>query len=184
MRRDARRSGRRGLARDGRITLRRALGTATAVVAGWLLVTGPLSLTPSGGSAASPPPAASSPAPPNGTPTPPPTPPPTPTPTPCHSFFCTTPPPTFGTTPPTATPTPTPAPSPTPTAAPTSVPTSYAESIDPQQTQASIPPTNANVAVVARPTGGGSPISQWALFAIVVFAVTAGTSFFLFFKIR
>ena len=123
MRRDARRSERRGLARDGRITLRRALGIATALVAGWL---------------------------------------PTPT----------------------ATPTPTPAPSPTPTAAPTSVPTSYAESIDPEQTQASIPPTNANVAVVSRPTGSGSPISQWALLAIVVFAVTAGTGFFLFFKIR
>ena len=179
MRRDARRSGRRGLARDGRITLRRALGIATAVVAGWMLLAGPLSLAPSGARAAASPSAS-----PTGTPPPPPTPTPKPTPTPCHSFFCNSPPPTSETAPPTATPTPTPAPSPTPTAAPTSVPTSYAESIDPQQTQASIPPTNADLTVAPQTTGGGSPIPQWAFLAIVVFALVAGTSFFLFFKIR
>jgi len=180
VRRDARRSERRGLARDGRITLRRALGIATAVVAGWLLLAGPLSLAPSGARAQGQPNGKHSP---TAAATPLPT--TTPIPTPTHGCFINCPPtPTFEIPTPTATPTPTPAPSPTPTAAPTSVPTSYAESIDPEQTQASIPPTNANVAVVARPTGGGSPISQWALFAIVVFAVTAGTSFFLFFKIR
>jgi hypothetical protein len=64
------------------------------------------------------------------------------------------------------------------------VPTGYAESIDPQQTQASIPPTNANVIVVPHATGSGSGITEWALFAIIVFAAIAGASFFLFFKIR
>jgi hypothetical protein len=156
-------------------------------VDGWLLLAGPLGPAPSGARAANAPATAT----PSGstttaTPTPPPptpTPTPKPTPKPTLCFFCTSPP-TFATAPPTATPTPTPAPSPTPTAAPTTVPTGYAESIDPQQTQASIPPTNANVVEVPRHTGGGSPFAEWMLFAIVVFAVLAGTSFFLFFKIR
>ena len=177
MRRDARRSGRRGLARDGRITLRRALGIATAVVAGWLLLAGPLSPAPSGARADSPIPADK----PSATATD--TAIPTPTPIPTLCFFCNSPPPREPPTP-TATPTPTPAPSPTPTAAATAVPTSYSDSIDPQQTQASIPPTNANLAVVPHATGSGSPLTQWALLAIVLFAVIAGTSFFLFFKIR
>ena len=85
---------------------------------------------------------------------------------------------------PTATPTPTPAPSPTPTAAPTAVPTSYSDSIDPQQTQASIPLTNANLGEVPLHTGGGSSFAEWMLFAIVVCAVVAGASIFFFFKIR
>jgi hypothetical protein len=38
--------------------------------------------------------------------------------------------------------------------------------------------------VVPHATGSGSPLTQWALLAIVLFAVIAGTSFFLFFKIR
>ena len=177
MRRDARRAERRGLARDGRITLRRALGIATAVVAGWLLLAGPLSPAPSGARADSPIPADK----PSATATD--TAIPTPTPIPTLCFFCNSPPPRETPTP-TATPTPTPAPSPTPTAAATAVPTSYSDSIDPQQTQASIPPTNANLAVVPHATGSGSPLTQWALLAIVLFAVIAGTSFFLFFKIR
>ena len=175
MRRDARRAERRGLARDGRITLRRALGIATAVVAGWLLLAGPLSPASSGARADNPPPAAT----PSATPTAI----STPTPIPTLCFFCNSPPPRETPTP-TATPTPTPAPSPTPTAAPTAVPTSYSDSIDPQQTQASIPPTNASLGAVPRHTGGGSLFSEWILFAIVVCAVVAGASFFLFFKIR
>jgi len=71
-----------------------------------------------------------------------------------------------------------------PTAAPTAVPTKYSESIDPQQTQASIPATNADQAIVPRPHSGGSGFAEWMLLAIVGFAVLAGTSFFLFFKIR
>ena len=174
MRRDARRAERRGLAGDGRITLRRALGIATAVVAGWLLLAGPLGPAPSGARADTR--AAAE------TPTPTDTP---ATPTPTHGCFigC-TPPPTFVIPTPTATPTPTPAPSPTPTAAPTAVPTKYSESIDPQQTQASIPATNADQAIVPRPHSGGSGFAEWMLLAIVGFAVLAGTSFFLFFKIR
>ncbi|MGD0448076.1 MAG: hypothetical protein ABSB36_05590 [Candidatus Dormibacteria bacterium] len=160
MRRDARRAERRGPARDGRITLRRALGIATAVVAGWMLLAGPLSLAPSGVRADAP------------TPSPTPTVAATATPTPIET-------PT-----PTATPTPTPAPSPTPTAAPTAVPTKYAEGIDPQQTQGSIPLTNAGQAVVPNPHAGGGAFAEWMIFAIVVLAVLAGTSFFLFFKIR
>jgi len=177
--RNARRSERRGLARDGRITLRRALGIATAVVAGWMLVAGPLSPAVPGAHADASPRSAPSQAPFST---------PTPTPNPCQFFFC--PPtatsvgPTFGTGPATPTPVPTATPSPTPTAAPTSVPTAYSESIDPQQTQASIPPINANLAVVPHPSGSGSPLSEWALIAIVVFALIAGTSFFLFFKVR
>ena len=164
MRRDARRAERRGLARDGRITLRRALAIATAVVAGWLLLAGPLSPALSGVRADQP----------GSTPTPsatsqPPTPHPTPT-------------PPIETPTPTATPTPTP--TPPPTAAPTAVPTKYAESIDPQQTQGSIPPTNAGEAIVPNPHSGGSAFAEWILFSIVVCAVIAGTSFFLFFKIR
>ena len=174
MRRDARRSERRGLARDGRVTLRRALGIATALVAGWLLLAGPLSLAPSAARAGDPPksPSAS------------PSVPATATPTPCQFFFCAPTPvgPSFGTAP--ATPTPTRPPPPTPTAAPTSVPTGYAESIDPQQTQASIPPTTANLAVVPHAAGSGLAVTEWALFAIIVFAAIAGASFFLFFKIR
>ena len=175
MRRDARRAERRGLARDGRITLRRALGIATAVVAGWLLLAGPLSPASSGARADNPPPAAT----PSATPTAI----STPTPIPTLCFFCNSPPPRETPTP-TATPTPTPAPSPTPTAAATAVPTSYSDSIDPQQTQASIPPTNASLGEVPRHTGGGSLFSEWIIFAIVVCAVVAGASFFLFFKIR
>jgi hypothetical protein len=188
VRRNARRSERRGLARDGRITLRRALGIAIAVVAGWLFAAGLL------GSALPGSPAAVYADPPTPTPTASPSastsiPPPPPTPTPsCHGFCFNTPTPsvgpTLGTAPPTATPTPTPAPSPTPTAAPTTKPTGYGESIDPQQTQASIPPTNANLAEVPHNTGSGLALPEWALFAIVVFAVIAGTSLFLFFKIR
>jgi hypothetical protein len=64
------------------------------------------------------------------------------------------------------------------------VPTKYSESIDPQQTQASIPATNADQAIVPRPHAGGSAFADWMLFAIVGFAVLAGASFFLFFKIR
>jgi hypothetical protein len=64
------------------------------------------------------------------------------------------------------------------------VPTGYAESIDPQQTQASIPPTTANLAVVPHAAGSGLAVTEWALFAIIVFAAIAGASFFLFFKIR
>ena len=168
MRRDARRAERRGLARDGRITLRRALGIATAVVAGWLLLAGPLGPASSAVRA--------------DPPTPPPatatqTPPPARTPIPPQTPIPQTPTPT-------ATPTPTPVPSPTPTAAPTAVPTKYAESIDPQQTQGSIPPTTAGEAVVPNPHAGGSAFAEWILFTIVVCAVIAGTSFFLFFKIR
>ena len=177
MRRDARRAERRGLARDGRITLRRALGIATAVVAGWLLLAGPLSPAPSGARADSPIPADK----PSATATD--TAIPTPTPIPTLCFFCNSPPPRETPTP-TATPTPTPAPSPTPTAAPTAVPTTYSDSIDPQQTQASIPLTNANLGEVPLHTGGGSSFAEWMLFAIVVCAVVAGASFFLFFKIR
>jgi hypothetical protein len=176
VRRDARRSERRGLARDGRVTLRRALGIATALVAGWLLLAGPLSLAPSAARADKPSPSPS--ASPSVSATA------IPTPTPCF-FFCTTPTPvgpSLGTAP--ATPTPTPPPPPKPTAAPTSVPTGYAESIDPQQTQASIPPTTANLAVVPHAAGSGSGLNEWALFAIIVFAAIAGASFFLFFKIR
>ncbi len=181
MPRNARRSERRGLARDGGITLRRALGIATAVVAGWMLLAGPLSpAAPAAHADVAP---RSSPSQfPSSIPTP------LPTPTPCQFFFCPPTPtsvgPSLGTGPATPTPAPTPTPSPTPTAAATSVPTAYSESIDPQQTQASIPPTNANLAVVPHPTGSGSPLSEWALFAIVVFALIAGTSFFLFFKVR
>ncbi|MGD1052481.1 MAG: hypothetical protein ABR950_01505 [Candidatus Dormibacteria bacterium] len=185
MRRNARRSERRGLARDGGITLRRALGIAFAIAAGWLLLAGPLSPAPSVARADTPTPTPTA----TGTPAPTSTPrPSTPTPTSSFCFFCTSTPtgvgPTFGTAPPTATPVPTATPSPTPTAAPTTVPTKYAESIDPQQTQASIPPTNANLTVVPHPHGGGSPLVDWLLLAIGVFAVLAGTSFFLFFKIR
>jgi hypothetical protein len=175
VRRDARRAERRGLARDGRITLRRALGIATAVVAGWLLLAGPLSLAPSGVRADPASQPADTPSATAATPQP--------TPTPCQFFFCNSPPPRETPTP-TATPTPTPAPSPTPTAAPTAVPTTYSDSIDPQQTQASIPLTNANLGEVPLHTGGGSSFAEWMLFAIVVCAVVAGASFFFFFKIR
>ena len=159
MRRDARRAERRGLARDGRITLRRALGIALAVVAGWLLLAGPLTPASSGARAQGPPSADT----PSATDTPDHTPPPAQTPIPQ---------------------TPTPTPTPPPTAAPTAVPTKYAESIDPQQTQGSIPPTNAGEAIVPNPHSGGSAFAEWILFSIVVCAVIAGTSFFLFFKIR
>jgi hypothetical protein len=142
-------------------------------VAGWLLLAGPLSPAPSGARADSPIPADK----PTDTPSA------TDTAIPTLCFFCNSPPPVETPTP-TATPTPTPAPSPTPTAAATAVPTSYSDSIDPQQTQASIPPTNASLGEVPRHTGGGSLFSEWIIFAIVVCAVVAGASFFLFFKIR
>ena len=58
MRRDARRAEGLGLARDGRITLRRALGIAAAIAAGWLIAAGPLGMalpgSPAGVSAAMP----------------------------------------------------------------------------------------------------------------------------------
>ena len=85
---------------------------------------------------------------------------------------------------PTATPIPTATPSPTPTAAPTAVPTPYAESIDPDQLTPSIPATSANTTVAPHPNGSASPLVELALLGIVVFAVIAGTSFFLFFRIR
>jgi len=66
----------------------------------------------------------------------------------------------------------------------TMVPTPYGEAINPDQTVPSIPATSANMTVTPHPNGGGSPLVEVALLGIVVFAVIAGTSFFLFFRIR
>ncbi len=156
----------------GRLGLRRALGLALCLVAAWLLAAGLL------GSTLPVAVATVSAAPGDATPTP--------TPTPCSIPFdprCVTSPPTTTPTP-TATPIPTATPSPTPTAAPTAVPTPYAESIDPDQLTPSIPATSANTTVAPHPNGSASPLVELALLGIVVFAVIAGTSFFLFFRIR
>jgi hypothetical protein len=144
---------------------------ALALVAAWLVAAGPLgSGLPAVGAAVSAPAADVS----------------SPSMTPCHnllSFFCTpTPSSTSGTSSPTATPTPTP--TPPPTAAPTAPPTPYAEKIDTQQSEQTIPPSTSSLAVTPHPTGGGSPLPEWALLGMVVCAVIAGTSFFLFFRIR
>ncbi len=150
----------------GRLGLRRALGLALCLVAAWLLAAGLLGSTlPVAVTTVSAAPGD-----------------PTPTPT-CVFFRCITPPPTPTPTP-TATPIPTATPSPTPTAAPTAVPTPYAELIDPDQLTPSIPATSANTTVAPHPNGSASPLVELALLGIVVFAVIAGTSFFLFFRIR
>ena len=173
MRRDARRPVRRSLATEGRLGLRRALGLSLCLVAAWLVAAGllgstlPVSVGPIGVAAD-----------PGGTPTP--------TGSPCVNPFdphCFTPPPTATPTP-VPTPTPTPTPVPPPTSAPTAVPTPYAEQIDPNQTAPSIPATSSNTTVTPHPNGSGSPLLELALLGIVVFAVIAGTSFFLFFRIR
>ena len=173
MRRDARRPARRSLATEGRLGLRRALGLALCLVAAWLVGAGLLgsSLPVSVG----PIPAAAD----TSGPTP------TPTSSPCFppDLHCFTPPPSTTPTP-VPTPTPTPPPPPTPTMAPTAVPTPYAEQIDPDQTAPSIPPTTSNTTVTPHPNGSGSPFLELALVGIVVCAVIAGTSFFLFFRIR
>ena len=168
MRRDARRPERRSLATEGGLGLRRALALSLCLVAAWLVGAGLLGsalpmLVPTVSAA------------PGDTPTP--------TATVCPPFDprCFTPPPTPT---PVPTPTPTPPPPPTPTAAATAVPTPYAEQIDPDQTAPSIPPTTSNTTVTPHPNGGGSPLLELALLGIVVFAVIAGTSFFLFFRIR
>ena len=196
MRRNAQRSEGDGLARAGRVTLRRALGLALAVVAAWLFAGGLMSTALTAKATSAIPADASTPAPtptPTATPTETPTqtqpPTETPTPTPrCGFFGCPTSTPTFGTplpTPvPTPTPTPTAIPSPTPTAAPTQVPTPYAESIDPQQVQASIPATITNGGIAPGPSQGGSTLPEWALAGTLVFAAVAGACFFLFFRIR
>ncbi len=171
MRRDARRPERRSLATEGRLGLRRALGLSLCLVAGWLVGAGLLgsalpAVVPTVSAAPGDPPTSTS------------------TPTPCVNPFdprCNTPPPTAT---PVPTPTPTPPPPPTPTAAPTAVPTPYLEQIDPDQTAPSIPPTTSNTTVTPHPNGSGSPLLELALLGIVVFAVIAGTSFFLFFRIR
>lgn len=174
MRRDARRPERRSLATEGRLGLRRAVALSLGLVAAWLLAAGllgaalPVSLGPI--------PAAAD----TSGPTP------TPTPTQCPPFnpHCNNTPPPTATPTPVPTPTPTPPPPPTPTAAATAVPTPYGEAINPDQTAPSIPATSANTAVTPHPNGGGSPLVEVALLGIVVFAVIAGASFFLFFRIR
>jgi hypothetical protein len=60
------------------------------------------------------------------------------------------------------------------------VPTPYAESIDPQQVQASIPATITNGGIAPGPSQGGSTLPEWALAGTLVFAVVAGACFFLF----
>ena len=173
MRRDARRPARRGLATEGRLGLRRALGLSLCLVAAWLVGAGLLGSTLPA-SVGPIPAAADNPV---GSPTP--------TTSPCLPFGqrCNTQPPTATATP-IPTPTPTPTPVPPPTSAPTVVPTPYAEQIDPDQTAPSIPATTSNTTVTPHPNGGGSPLLELALLGIVVCAVIAGTSFFLFFRIR
>ena len=64
------------------------------------------------------------------------------------------------------------------------MPTPYAESIDPQQVQASIPATITNGGIAPRPSQSGSTLPEWALAGTLVFAVAAGACFFLFLRIR
>jgi hypothetical protein len=97
-------------------------------------------------------------------------------------------PPATGSPSPSATPTPTPPPTPTPTpvptAAPTSPPTPYAEAIVPATTDPGLPAQHSSIEIAPNPSGDGSSLPEYAILAMVVLAVIAGASFFLFFRLR
>jgi len=188
VRRDARRSERRSLGGGGRLSLRRALGLALALAGAGLIVAAPLSSGLLAASSADPSSTtSSSPAATSGqspTPTPP-----TATPTPCNPLFencghTPRPTPTFPSFTPIPTPTPTPVPTPPPTAAPTVPPTSYAEPVVQGADQQTLIPVATGPTITPQSNGSSSSLPDLALVGAVVFAMIAGASFFLFFRIR
>ncbi|MGA8015810.1 MAG: hypothetical protein WCB85_07835, partial [Candidatus Dormiibacterota bacterium] len=73
---------------------------------------------------------------------------------------------------------------PPPTRAPTAPPTPYAVQIIASPSDQGLPAEHSSIAITPVPTGDGSPLTEYAVLAMVVLAVISVAGFFLFFRLR